>query len=275
MTGYGAPLVVIVAYGDPEHLRRCLNALDAPVGQVAVVDNGLSRVVEDLCSEHGVTYVKPPFNLGFAAGVNLGCQLRGDRDVLLLNPDAIFGWTDVLRMQAKLHEVAQRAAVSPRLVRPDGSLEPPSWPIPSPSSVWADALGLGRWHRGPRFLTGAVLILRNEALREVGEFDERFFLYAEESDWQLRALRAGWSLDLVLEVTAVHVGGATSSSESTRSGHSHRSAQLFALKWYGPRGAALIRLATLVGAVRRSVTGGRAGRVESLATARACLRRMA
>ena len=275
MAEQAVPLIVVVAYGDPEHLRRCLVGLSAPSGTVTVVDNGLSPVVEGLCRDHGATYLRPHANLGFAAGVNLGCRGRAGRDVLLLNPDAVLPWPDVLALQAQLHRDGRFAAVTPRLARPDGSAEPSSWPVPSPRSVWADALGLSRWVRGERFLTGAVLLLRGPALDEVGGFDERFFLYAEESDWQLRALRAGWTVALVETVTAVHLGGATSSSATTRSEHFHRSARVFALKWYGARGAGLMWVGSLVAVLRRSLTGGRAGRADALATAQTYLRRAA
>ena len=56
-----------------------------------------------------------------------------------------------------------------------------------------------RLARTPTFVIGAVLLLRWEALREVGMFDERFFLYAEETDWQRRAAGSRVDLERVLE----------------------------------------------------------------------------
>ena len=117
-----------------------------------------------------------------------------------------------------------------------------------------------------------MLLLRGEALQEVGEFDERYFLYAEESDWQLRALRAGWQVEVDPSVTAVHLARRTSSSSAVRSEHFHRSARLFAAKWYGPRGAAAMRAGSVVAAVRRCATAGSAGRSEALAALRLQLR---
>ena len=275
MVERAAPHVVVVAYGDPEHLRRCVDGLAAPLGAVMVVDNGLSSVAEELCRARSVTYRQPPRNLGFSGGVNLGLRHRTGRDVLLLNPDAVLPWADVLQLQQVMHDQGHCAAVAPRLARLDGSAEPSSWPVPSPRGVWADALGVGRLVHSPRFLTGAVLLLNGQAVGEIGGFDERFFLYAEESDWQLRALRAGWTVQVVDHVTAVHLGGATSSSAMVRSEHFHRSARAFARKWYGADGAALMALGSLAAALRRSVTGGRIGRAEARATVRTYLRRVA
>lgn len=265
-----SPFVVVVAYGDPEHLRTCLTSLAAPPQQVVVVDNALSDSTRHVAAVHGAQYLRPPRNLGFAGGVNTAlrtCQV-GTRDVLLLNPDAEIVWADVLRLQAFLHEQERCAAVAPRLIRPDGSNEPASWPLPSPRVVWADAFGVVDKIRAPRFLTGAVLLLHGRALAEVGEFDERFFLYAEESDWQLRALRRGWSLRVCPGVSALHVGGATSETKSGRSEHFHRSARIFARKWYGRRGAALMRAGSVVAAGRRAVTGPGPARAEGRAALR-------
>lgn len=268
--------VVVVAYGDPKHLRRCLSSLGAPSGAVVVVDNGLSEEARAVVADAGADYVAPQRNLGYAGGVNLGLgRVAPPADVLLLNPDAELSWADVLRLQAALRVDIGLAAVAPRLRRPDGSSEPASWPVPSPRQVWGDALGLSPRMSGPRFLTGAVLLLRAEAVAAVGPFDEDFFLYAEEADWQYRALRAGWRVAVVDNVMALHLGGATSSSATVRSEHFHRSARLFARKWYGPTGALIMRAASLAAALRRTLTGGRSGRAEALATVRTYLRRAA
>ena len=64
--------VLVVAYGDPEHLRQSLSSLGAPPGTVVVVDNGLSYQACAIVTEAGAEYVAPPRNLGFAGGVNLG-----------------------------------------------------------------------------------------------------------------------------------------------------------------------------------------------------------
>jgi GT2 family glycosyltransferase len=146
------------------------------------------------------------------------------------------------------------AAVAPTLVGSDGSPQPTAWPVPTPLSVWADAVGLGGRVGGPTFLSGAVLMLRAEAIAEVGGFDERFFLYAEETDWQQRARLADWRLRVVSDVVAVHEGGASSSSEDERVRRSTRSALAYARKWYPGAGARVMRAGSVVAAARRLAT---------------------
>jgi glycosyltransferase involved in cell wall biosynthesis len=99
------------------------------------------------------------------------------------------------------------------------------------------------------------LLVKGRALAELGGLDERYFLYAEESDWQLRAVHSGWTVAVAAEVQATHVGGASSSDTSRREAHFYGSAEKFARSWYGSSGWTIIRLAGLVAATRRAITG--------------------
>ena len=82
------------------------------------------------------------------------------------------------------------------------------WPFPSPLRAWLDNLGPGPDPARAAFVIGSILLIRAQALAEVGGFDERFFLYAEETDWQHRATQAGWQIGLVTGTSRVaHRGG--------------------------------------------------------------------
>jgi GT2 family glycosyltransferase len=246
-------MAVVVAYGPPQHLAACLAALGST--RVVVVDNGQSADTQAVCAEAGVAYHATDVNRGFAGGVNVGlAQVDPHLDVLLLNPDARIGWPDVLRLQAVLRSDPTLAAVAPQLTHPDGSAQRTAWPFPTPLTVWLDAVGLGDTHHGPTFVTGAVLLLRAEARAEVGGFDERYFLYAEETDWQRRALGRDWRVRLVRDVGAVHVGGASSESADERVRRSVRSSLAYARRWHPGAGAAVMRAGAVVAAVRRGVT---------------------
>lgn len=245
-------LVVIVAYRSDDLLSACLATLGTGL-PVVVVDNDDSPATAKLAADAGARYVAMPENAGFAAGVNAGIAHAWDHaaDVLLLNPDARIAGDDVRRLAAALHRTPELAAVGPRLVGADGREQLASWPMPSPAQVWVDALGLSRFWRGRRFVTGAVLLLNGAALSQLGGLDERFFLYAEEADWQMRAQRAGWRVEVVSTVTARHVGAASSSDEGARSAVFHASGRTFAQKWYGGLGAAVMRLGSLAASLRR------------------------
>jgi glycosyltransferase involved in cell wall biosynthesis/GT2 family glycosyltransferase len=226
-------------------------------------------------ARQGFHYVDTGANLGFAGGVNTGLRLiTPGTDVLLLNPDAVLAEADVPALHQTLYaEGAERlAATSPTLVDTSGHSQRVSWPLPSPSRMWREAIGVARLIPPPdEYCIGAVLLLRAEALADVGLFDERFFLYAEEADWQRRALDRGWRTAVQPNIRATHVGAGTSSDPSYRESLFHAGIETYQRKWYGRRGWTSYRLAALLGATARGlVLPGRAG---ARARARAVLYR--
>ena len=104
------------------------------------------------------------------------------------------------------HEVA---LVGPRLLNTDGSLQRSCFRFPSPARAWVENLWLsaffgpnnaiGDYRRWPHdreryvdWLVGACALVRREVFEQICGFDERFFMYAEETDWQHRMRQTGW-----------------------------------------------------------------------------------
>lgn len=247
--------VVVVAYGSPALLRGCLAPL-ADAFPVTVVDNSSMPQIRAACDEVGARYLDPGRNGGFAAGVNVGLRNRRvpEGDVLLLNPDAVVTPAAVTELHRALLADPGLASVGP--VQVDGAGRPArvSWPFPSPSRTWLEAVGLGGFQaRRGDFVVGSVLLLRAEALARVGGLDERFFLYAEETDWAYRAARQGWRHAVVPTATATHLGGATSADPRRREMHFHASQERYLRKHYGPLGWQLARFGQLAGSGVRSL----------------------
>lgn len=247
------PEIVVVAYGAPEMLRRALEPVAAL--PVTVIDNSSLPEIAALCAELGIRYRDPRTNLGFGAAVNLALadRLRPGADVLLLNPDAEIDPAGIEQLQRALHADPSLASVGP--VQVDGAGHPArvEWPFPSPHRAIMDAVGLGRFERGARFVIGSVLLLRAGALDQVGGFDERFFLYAEETDWSYRAHRLGWRHRVVGEVTARHLAGGTSTDPRRREAHFFASQERYFRKHFGPAGWTIARIAGWGGALARAV----------------------
>ena len=245
--------VVVVAYGRADLLADSLQpVLSFPV---TVVDNSSSADVASVCARLGVRYLDPGNNAGFGAGVNhaLDRRLAPDADVLLLNPDAVIGSDDVLLLHQALLDDPTLASVAPTQVDEAGRPSRVSWPFPSPGRTWLVAAGLGRLGDTSGFVIGSVLMLRREALAQVGRFDESFFLYAEETDWAYRAHRLGWRHREVTEARAVHAGAATSADSTRRETHFHAGQERYLRKHFGPVRWQLARGATLVGSAARGV----------------------
>ena len=253
------PAVIVVAYGSPEVLRRTLAPLTpAPASNdraVLVVDNSSSAQVREVCLATGATYVDAGRNGGFGSGVNVALtHLAEDDDVLLLNPDAVLTRTDITLLATALHADPGLASVAPAQVDGSGGPVRVAWPFPTPLGAWLEALGLGRLRdRHPAYAVGSVLLLRAAALRQVGGFDERFFLYAEETDWARRASRLGWRHQVVSSVTALHLGAATSTDAQRREAYFHGSQERYLRKHHGSAGWQVARSAQVLGSALRAV----------------------
>jgi GT2 family glycosyltransferase len=249
--------VLVVAYGYAAELDVALQALEDRF-PVTVVDNSSSQEVQDVAARRGVGYIDPGTNNGFASGVNVGLRhLRASppTSVLLLNPDAVIRAHDLDTLAACLSKAPDLAAISPRLVEAGKPDQRVVWPFPSPWRAWLDAVGLGRIfsNLGPTFVIGAVVLLRWEVIEEVGLFDERFFLYCEETDWQRRAARHGWRSDICADSVATHAGAGSSDNGQRREALFHAGHETYIRKWYGGGGWFAYRVAAGLGAVLRSL----------------------
>ncbi|HEY0559199.1 MAG TPA: glycosyltransferase family 2 protein [Frankiaceae bacterium] len=246
--------IMVVAYHAADDLRTCLLAL-RPEERVVVVDNSADPAVRAVAEKAGAQYLDSGGNLGFAGGVNKGLARLGgpaelEGDVLLLNPDAITSSEVLDALQAEFARPGNErlAAVAPVQREPGGrDLQQVGWPFPTPRREWLKALGLGRRLQPDDFLVGSVLLLRREALAELGGLDERYFLYSEETDWQRRAVLRGWRLALVDSVVAEHAGGGTSDDLTRRETLQQAAQETYIRRWYGPLGWQAFRSAVVLG----------------------------
>jgi GT2 family glycosyltransferase len=189
-------------------------------------------------------------NVGYPAGNNLGLralgygdagqptQLDAPRYALLLNPDTELPPDALARMVAYMDSHPEVGVTGPRLVLPDGSLDLACRrSIPTVEiSMWR-MLGLSRmFPRSRRFgrynmtyldehqeaevgsVVGAFMMVRREAIAQVGLLDEAFFMYGEDLDWCKRIGEAGWKVMYYPEVEVLHVKRAAS-RQSKRAQH--------------------------------------------------------
>ena len=251
--------VVVVAYGAPEALAAALAPV-AGVWPTTVVDNSSRADVRAVVEHAGARYLDPGHNGGFASGVNHALAHRQvpGADVLLLNPDAVVAPADVAELHRALLADPGLASVGPRQSDDHGHAARVAWPFPTPVRAWLEAVGLGRLPAPARrtFVIGSVLLLRAAALADVGAFDERFFLYAEETDWAYRAARRGWRHAVVASASALHAGAGTSSDPRVREAHFHGSQERYYRKHYGPVGWAAARVAVVAGSAARTTVPG-------------------
>src|SRR3954447_8146568 len=184
-------------------LERFLTSDQGCDVRLLVRDNGSTDGTPEAIRERfpGVELEAGSENLGFAGGMNRLIARSDAPWFFPLNSDA---WPEDQCLATLLRAAAEHpraAAVAPLLLQPDGTLEHSTHPFPSPrvtllvtfgNSAWARRRGHdffleGAWmHDRPRpvdWAVGAALLMRREALDEVGPFDERFFMYAEDLEW--------------------------------------------------------------------------------------------
>lgn len=224
--------IVIVSYNARTELTQCLDTIE-PLNRngtacVWVVDNaspdGSADVVERAYT--WVNLIRNSRNIGFATAVNQGVAASRGAFVLLLNPDVVPLPETVSLLLAFLCATPGGGGVGPLLLNPDGTEQQSAHTFPTPLRVLSECL------LGHRFTTqrrpgntpeavdavvGACFLIRRAVIDAIGPLDERFFLYSEEVDWCLRARRAGWSVYLLPEATAVH-GLSQSSKDQPETG---------------------------------------------------------
>jgi GT2 family glycosyltransferase len=202
----GAAALVVVNFGSHALLERNLAGHDGPV---VVVDNfrsaADSAAVADLAARRGWTLVSRP-NEGFGAGTNAGAAAAlaaGAEVLLLVNPDLEV--TPAVAEQLRLAALAEPdALVMPRILRPDGTV----WFRGGVVSVERGGLRPAGTP-GIEWVTAACLAVHRDLWARTGGFAEDYFLYWEDVDLSLRALRAGGRLVVRDDLTAVHDAGGT------------------------------------------------------------------
>ena len=203
---------VILHHTRPELAAACLNSLSHqtyPLQEVVLVDNGsddrFDRPLDHPTPAHHILRLSE--NRGFAGGVNAGIQWlnqHADVDcVWLLNNDTLCPPRVLEEMVSRLYDDPECGAVSAILEeqKPGGGLRriagghfPLRLLIPFVSEP-GDPVD---------YLCGACMLLRREALLDVGPLDESYFFFFEDVDWCLRARRKNWHLSVCERTTVLH-----------------------------------------------------------------------
>jgi GT2 family glycosyltransferase len=207
--------VSLVNTNSRELLLACLESLEGTDVEIVVLDNasedGSAAAVRERFP--AVHVIEQRHRAGFGANHNTVIRATTGRFVFVLNEDTTSEDWGFERMVAHLDANPRVAALGPRLVYPDGRPQASAWRFPSPPNAALGLLTLGRAGvvqsggsetRDVDWAMAAALLVRREALDEVGLFDEEFFIYSEETDLSRRLRRAGWRTQYFPPVTVVH-----------------------------------------------------------------------
>jgi GT2 family glycosyltransferase len=196
--------VVILTWNALAFTKQCLAALrentDHPAWRVIVVDNGSADgTVEWLATQSWLTVIRNGRNLGFSRGCNIGMAATGpDEDVVLMNNDVVVvDPTWLTRSQEVAYSADDVAVVGTRIVDGNGVVIHTGafmQPITMRGQQMAGAeLNVNQCSRDREVesVVFAQAYVRRDCIDRIGVLDERLFAYFEDSDYCLRASRAG------------------------------------------------------------------------------------
>jgi hypothetical protein len=245
--------VVIPTFNSADYIQACLQSVSRclPDAQVIVVDNDSTDNTCELVRQTGprIELLCGHGNVGFGSACNLGAARAANPYVLYLNPDAELVEVDAeeLARLAREHPFGMAGAMVLRGGRARSSLR-------RQSSHWVAELVAGRLLTTlsslappPRYVersgrwgmytvSGAVCLVARDEFRSIGGFDERFFMYYEDTDLTQRYRQRGYPIRSTRAILASHVGGA-----STPTPHGLALGFLgwleYVEKWHGRRSA--------------------------------------
>ncbi|MGD9696614.1 MAG: glycosyltransferase family 2 protein [Thermoleophilia bacterium] len=226
--------IVIVSYRCRDLLADCLASIERQREsvdlEVLLYDNASGDDTIRAAEAHPWVRAEAlDENVGFARANNMGFARARGRAVLALNPDTVIPPGALRACLDKLWAHSDIGVLTPKIVDRDGYLDRRcKRGFPTPWSSFCYFTGLDRRFTGPRSthytagwvqedqegdvesVTGAFMLMPSRALREVGGFDEQFFMYAEDLDLCLRFIEHGWRVVYWPDVEVIHVGAGSS-----------------------------------------------------------------
>ncbi|OHB75427.1 MAG: hypothetical protein A2Z25_20960 [Planctomycetes bacterium RBG_16_55_9] len=222
----------MVNWNTLELLRNCLASVYRQAGEVdfevIVVDNASTDGSVEMVKRDfpQVILIENADNRGFAAANNQGMAVAKGRYVLLLNSDTLV-LDDAIASTVRFADRHPRAGVTGcRVLNPDRTIQPTCFMFPSILNMLLSSMYLyklfpksrffGREHmtwwgrddiREVDVVTGCFMLVRRQAIDQVGVLDERFFMYAEETDWCYRFKQNGWQVIFAPVGQIIHFGG--------------------------------------------------------------------
>lgn len=216
--------IVILTCNQRELTLRCLRSLEPYLDahadtEVILVDNGSTDGTLEALKAFGERYgerftaVRNDDNRGVAAGRNIGLGHASGSVLMLLDNDTI-ATPDALG-KLRTYVAAKRSCgiAAPRLVAPDGTVQPSAKPFPGIGIKVAHTLRPGSETSAERramtaahpfYVIGACQVFRADTFRLVGALDDNIFYGPEDADFCMRVRAAGLTIDYLPDVQIVH-----------------------------------------------------------------------
>lgn len=218
---------IIVNWNTRHLLIDCINSIYSTVRKlnylIYVVDNGSRDDSVKAVREHfpGVIIIENQENRGFAAAVNQALKKIDTRYAILLNTDTILHEDAINLLYSFMEGHKEAGIVGAQLQKLDGTKQHSydNYPTLAIEVFNKSLLRILFPHRYPskrqtvtqpievESVIGACLMIRNEAVKQVGMLDEDYFFFFEETDWCYRMQKAGWKVYHIPDAKVTHLGG--------------------------------------------------------------------
>jgi GT2 family glycosyltransferase len=204
--------------------------------EVIVVDNASTDGSVEMVRKDipHITLIENSENRGYATACNQGIRIARGRYVLVLNSDTLICDSAIEKTVRYADKHPEAAVVGCQVRKNQDKIQMTCFRFPSLLSLFLRASGLATTFRNHRFfgredmfwwprdtekevdvVSGMFMLVRNEAIRQVGLMDEAYFLYCEETDWCYRFSKAGWKMLFWPGAMIIHIdGGGQSASKN-------------------------------------------------------------
>jgi len=261
--------IIIVNYNSMDYLVNCLDSVYGCLGDgidatVHVADNGSTDNLEVLSERFPhLALTENKTNAGFAKAVNQHIARSAAPYILILNPDTVIKAGFFESMLKFMEENPRVGIAGPRVFEGNGSIQGSARSFPTPlTGLFGRSTIMTRLFPGNRltaknilinngdgekpvavdWVSGACMLVRREAVEDVGLMDERFFMYWEDADWCRRMSEKGWSVVYCPQASVVHYVGRSSGRGIRPLLEFHRSAHYFYCKYCRSKGAGVAKV---------------------------------
>jgi len=244
--------VVIVNWNTRDLLLNCLASVFETVKEISfevwLVDNASTDGSVEAAKRAfpDVQIIENRENLGFAAANNLAFQQMNGRYALLLNTDTALKEDAVKKIYSFMENHSDIGMACGQLLNEDGSKQNSMANFPSLLSLVCNETVLRiflpkrfpskrREYQAPLEIescVGACMMVRKEAMDDIGLFDEAYFFFFEETDWAYSMKEAGWKIFFVPEAHIYHAQGKTVGGSVSARIMFYRSRYIFFRKWH-------------------------------------------
>ncbi len=218
---------IIVNWNTRDILINCLDSIYKTAGdidyEICVVDNNSTDGSQEAIRKHfpEVNLIENKTNTGFAHANNQALKIMQGRFALLLNSDAILQEGAARSHLSFMNDFPGAGIAGAQLLNDDGSKQNSIDNFPSlETEVFNKSIlrlffpnkypGKSRSYQSPievDSVIGACMMVREEAMEEVGIFDEDYFIFLEETDWCFRMHKNGWKVYHVPDARVIHLSG--------------------------------------------------------------------